>query len=172
MTELSVALVAESNGHIVGAVYALPPGSFITQCVEEGFPLAHATVVATAASKIKALAVEPDMRRHGIATALLSGCTDLYDRLGCFMQYGSFRAGSGLGAFYRARGFDLVPRKEGIDLYVFTGVQSYIGADGDEQLFVRWRRWELLCRVGSDRRSAACSRNGAILVRMPITVPA
>jgi hypothetical protein len=134
--------------------------------------LAHATVVATAASKIKALAVEPDMRRHGIATALLSGCTDLYDRLGCFMQYGSFRAGSGLGAFYRARGFDLVPRKEGIDLYVFTGVQSYIGADGDEQLFVRWRRWELLCRVGSDRRSAACSRNGAILVRMPITVPA
>jgi hypothetical protein len=45
-----------------------------------------------------------------------------------------------LGAFYRARGFDLVLRKEGIDMYVFTGVRSYIGTDGDEQLFVRWRR--------------------------------
>lgn len=80
-------------------LYALPPGSLITQCVEQGLPLAHATAVATAASKVKALAVEPDMRRHGIATSLLSGCTDLYERLGYFMQYGSFRAGSGLGAF-------------------------------------------------------------------------
>lgn len=96
--------------------------------------------MATAASKIKAMAVEPDMRRHGIASALLSGCTDLYDRLGYFMQYGSFRSGSRLDAYHQARGFDLVPRNEGIDMYVFTGVRSYIGSDGNEQLFVRWHR--------------------------------
>lgn len=119
-----VAVLAETTGG--------PLDEYMHGAIERGS--------ASAALKIKALAVEPEMRRHGIATALLSGCTDLYDRLGYFMQYGSFRAGSGLGAFYRARGFDLVPRNEGIDMYVSTGVRSYIGSDGNEQLFVRWHR--------------------------------
>jgi GNAT superfamily N-acetyltransferase len=140
MAELSTAMVAEVDSQVVGALYALAPGSFIWHCTEQGMPLAHAAVVSTAAVKIKALAVEPDWRGGGIASALLSACTDVYDRLGYFMQYGSFDANSGLGAFYRARGFDLVPHNEGIDMYVFTGVKSWIGADGNEQLFVRWRR--------------------------------
>jgi len=139
MTELSLALVAEEDGRIAGALYALPPGRFITQCIDKGLPPTHAAVTATAAIKIKALAVDPEWRGRGIATALLGGCTGLYDKLGYHLLYGSFTVGSGLGAFYSARGFDLVPPGSGISMNVFIGLESGIGADGNEQLFARWR---------------------------------
>jgi GNAT superfamily N-acetyltransferase len=139
MTELALALVAESEGRIVGALYALPPGAFIAQCVEQGIEPAHAMAAAVGAAKIKALAVDPDRRGHGIATALLAGCMRLYDQLGFHLLYGQFAAGSGLGSFYSARGFEIAPLGQGISMWVILGRNAVLGADENEQLFARWR---------------------------------
>jgi GNAT superfamily N-acetyltransferase len=140
MTELSLALVAEHEGRMVGALYALPPGRVIATCLQQGVPMANAASVALAAIKIKALAVEPEHRASGIATALLSGCTRLYQHLKYVLLYGSFAASSGLGAFYRDRGFEVLKVGESISIDAIVGVPASIGTDPTEQFFVRWLR--------------------------------
>lgn len=140
MTELSLALVAERADRLVGALYALPPGAFIAACLEQGLPMPHSAAVALAAIKVKALAVEPQARGQGIATALLTACTQLYQQLGYLLLYGSFATGSGLAAFYRARGFQVLKVGENIPVDVIVGRPASITTEPTERFFLRWIR--------------------------------
>lgn len=56
------------------------------------------------------------------------------------LAYGSFKVGSGLGDFYAARGFEVLPRGAGINMWVLLGQSVAPGTDGTEQLFARWHR--------------------------------
>ena len=139
LTELAAALVAEHGQRIVGALYALPPSGYIGQLLAKGIEPARAIVTALAVINIKALAVEPSHRGQGIASALLADCMHLYDQLGYHLLYGSFTADSGLGAFYSARGFEIIPAEAGIPMDVFLGQPARLGTGPGEQLFARWR---------------------------------
>lgn len=77
-TELSLALVAERDQSIVGALYALPPGGFIAEIINQGIGILHAMVVAVPVIKIKAVAVDPANRGQEIASALLTGCAAVW----------------------------------------------------------------------------------------------
>lgn len=136
--ELSLALVAVREERVVGALYALPPGSYIAQLVDQGVPLTQAMVTAVAVAKIKALAVEPAYRGRGVASALLAHAVRLYDQLGFHLLYGFFAADSGLGAFYQDRGFEIAPPGQGISMEVILGVPAALGAGPGERLFARW----------------------------------
>ena len=87
-TELSLALVAERDQSIVGALYALPPGGFIAEIINQGIEILHAMVVAVSVIKIKAVAVDSANRGQGIASALLTGCARLYGQLGYHLLCG------------------------------------------------------------------------------------
>jgi GNAT superfamily N-acetyltransferase len=138
-TELSLALVAERDQSIVGALYALPPGGFIAELINQGIEILHAMVVAIAVIKIKAVAVDPANRGHGIASALLTGCARLYDQLGYHLLYGSFAVGSGLETFYSGRGFEVLPVGGSIPLDIIVGQPVHLGTQRTERLFARWR---------------------------------
>lgn len=114
-------------------------GAFITQCIEQEVDVAHAMVLATAALKIKALAVDAEWRGQGITTAMLSTCADLYDRLGYHLVYGSFAIGSGLERYYASRGFEIVAAGRGIDVSLLLGRRAAMGAGPGERFFARWR---------------------------------
>ncbi|MGH3219408.1 MAG: GNAT family N-acetyltransferase [Streptosporangiaceae bacterium] len=139
LTELAIALVAEDGQQIVGTLCALPPGAYIAQLMTNGLEPAHAIVTALAVIKIKALAVDPSHQDRGIASALLAGCRRLYDQLGYHLLFGSFTVGSGLDAFYAARGFEIIPAGGGISMNVLLGQPARLGVDPGEQLFARWR---------------------------------
>lgn len=134
-----MALVAERDCRVVGALYALPPGGFITSIIEAGVDVPHAVVVALAAIKIKAVAVGQEHRGAGIASALLAECARLYDQLGYHLLYGSFAVGSGLESFCAARGFHIVPVGEGIPMEVIIGRPVRLSTEDHEQLFARWK---------------------------------
>jgi GNAT superfamily N-acetyltransferase len=138
-TELSLALVAERNHQLAGALYALPPGAVIAQMMEQGVDPPHALLLAIAAIKIKALATVPAHRGQGIASALLHHCVRLYGELGYYLLYGTFATSSGLESFYAAHGFDVLPPGAGISLDVLLGQPARIGTEPGEQFFTRWR---------------------------------
>jgi GNAT superfamily N-acetyltransferase len=138
-TELSLALVAERDEIIVGALYALPPGGFIAEIINQGIEILHAMVVAISVIKIKAVAVDPASRGQGIASALLTGCVRLYDQLGYHLQYGSFAVDSGLETFYSGRGFEVLPVGGSIPLDIIVGQPIRLGTHRTERLFARWR---------------------------------
>jgi len=102
-------------------------------------PPLQALIAARAAIKIKALAVDPAHRGHGVASALLAGCVRIYDQLDYHLLYGSFAVGSGLDTFYAARGFTVLPTDDGIPMDVILGWPVRLCADPTEQLFARWR---------------------------------
>ena len=139
MTEISLVLVAELDGAVVGSLHALPPGAVIAQLAAQGVDVLEALTAASAIGKVKSLAVAPQARGRGIATALLSGCVRIYDQLDFVLLYGSFAVGSGLGDFYRARGFEIVAPGHGIPLQSVLGLPAALGSEEGEQLFVRWR---------------------------------
>jgi GNAT superfamily N-acetyltransferase len=138
-TELSLALVVERDQSIVGALYALPPGGFIAEIINQGIEILHAMLIAVSVIKIKAVAVDPTHRGQGIASALLTGCARLYDQLGYHLLYGSFAVGSGLETFYSARGFEVVPVGGSIPLDIIVDQPVRLGTQRSEQLFARWR---------------------------------
>ena len=138
-TELSLALVAERDQSIVGALYALPPGAFIASIIDQGIEIPHAMVIAVSVIKIKAVAVDSANRSQGIASALLTGSARLYDQLGYHLLYGSFAVGSGLESFYSDRGFEVLPVGESIPLDIIVGQPVHLGTLRTERLFARWR---------------------------------
>jgi GNAT superfamily N-acetyltransferase len=138
-TELSLALVAERDQSIVGALYALPPGGFIVGIINQGIEIPRAMVVAVSVIKIKAVAVDSANRGQGIASALLTGCVRLYDQLGYHLLYGSFAVGSGLETFYSDRGFEVLPVGGSIPLDIIVGRPVHLGTERTERLFARWR---------------------------------
>lgn len=140
MAGLSIALVAEHDKRVIGALFALPPGNFISSLVDAGVEPMRAAVVAIAAIKIKAVAVESEYRGHGIASALLDACGRLYDQLGYHLQFGNFAVGSGLETFYADRGFHIVPVGEGIPMEVIIGRPFSLDSGPTEQQFFRWKR--------------------------------
>jgi len=139
LTEIGVALVAEDDQRIVGTLLALPPGNYIGQLVSKGIEPARAIVIALAVINIKALAVDPSYRTCGIASALLTECVHLYQQLGYHLLYGSFRVGSGLDAFYAARGFEILPAGQGIQMDILLGRPARLGTESSEQLFMPWQ---------------------------------
>lgn len=137
--EMSMVLVAERDGEVVGAVYSLPPMNFISQILDAGVDPSHALMCALAAAKVKALAVDPAAAGAGIASALLRAAVQVYDRAGFHLVYGSFNVGSGLERFYAARSFEILPAGTGVPMYAILGSPAMLAADPGEQMFARWR---------------------------------
>jgi GNAT superfamily N-acetyltransferase len=139
LSEVSLALVAEREGRVVGELNAIAPTAFIGQLIEGGMDPVRASICALAVTKIKSLAVEPDSRGLGIASALLDASTRVFDEAGFLVQYGSFANGSGLETFYAARDFNILPPGKGISLWVVFGSNVMLAADPTEQMFARSR---------------------------------
>jgi len=136
---LSMVLVAVRFNEVVGALYSLPPLGYITQLVNAGIPPASAMAVAPAVAKIRALAVAPEARGLGIATHLLQAAVSIYDRIGLYLIYGIFDIGSGLEAFYAARGFQIVPLGERTDMAAIVGWPVTLEPGPGEQAVTRCR---------------------------------
>lgn len=136
---MSMVLVAERSGRVVGALYSLPPLGYMTQLVNAGVPAHAAMAVSTAVVKIRALAVDPQARGCGIATRLLQTAVQVYDRIGFYLVYGNFDIGSGLESFYQARGFQILQPGQSADMIAIIGYPVTLEAGPGEQMFVRRR---------------------------------
>lgn len=140
MAGLSTALVAEDrDGRLVGALHALPPAGVLAQVMTKGVPAELATVGAVAVVKIRAVAVDEQVRGQGVGAALLRRCLQLYFQLGYYVAYGQFTDGSGLETYYTRQGFEVLREGEGLDLTMSLGLPFGIQAEPGERLFVRWR---------------------------------
>lgn len=136
---MSMVLVAERSGKVVGALYSLPPLGYITQLINAGVPARAGMAVSTAVVKIRALAVDPQARGCGIATRLLQTAVQVYERIGIYLVYGTFDIGSGLESFYQARGFQILQSGHGVDMTAIIGYPATLEAGPGEQMFARWR---------------------------------
>jgi GNAT superfamily N-acetyltransferase len=136
---MSMVLVAVQSDQVVGALYSLPPLNFISQLVNAGVPAPAAMMSSTAVAKIRALAVDPQARSLGIASHLLETAVQLYDRIGFYLLYGYFDLGSGLETFYSARGFQIMPIGQGVNMDPIVGYPATLDAGPGEQMFARWR---------------------------------
>lgn len=151
----TLVLVAEHEERgVVGAVVAYPPGGVIHQLVEQQrrigvagqqlFKLVLAGVMWIV--RIKAVAVDETMRGHGIGSALLYRCQQVYALCGYMITYGQMADSPELERFYRSHGFDVLERDSGFDPWVVLGVHAEIRPDPGERTFVRHQE------AGPDRR--------------------
>lgn len=139
LAQLATILVAEHGGQVVAALCAVPPVGLITQLMERGLEAPYAIVASLAMTKIEAVAVDKAHRGQGIASALLGGCVELYDRLDYLLIFGALQPASGLADFFSARSFDVQQAGHGLDLEVIVGRPCLLSSDSGEQLFMRWR---------------------------------
>jgi GNAT superfamily N-acetyltransferase len=86
--------------------------------------------------RIKALAVRPSMRRHGVGAALLQRCRQLYAHCGYLTVYGQMPPTDGLDDFYRRHGFDVLQQGAGFDPGVVFGVHADIHPEPHERIFI------------------------------------
>lgn len=137
MPELAMMTVAENSaGGIDGVVYTLPLiNAFVDLTAQGQLTLPEAVAGMLAVAKIKALAVDPARRNAGLGATLLSLAAKLYNELGYLYLYDQFTAGSGLDRYYAARGFDIIPRSDGLDLWVIFGKPVMVSAMPHEQMF-------------------------------------
>ena len=150
----SLILVAERSGsdgssdigEVIGALSAGPPGGVITNCLDQLpnlSPIERGKIVMSGlifVSKLYAVATVPSARGQGVASALIRYYRDVYARCGYRVLYGEMDAGSGLEAFYRRNGFEIVPSGAALDLYVVFGHEIRVGAGPGERIFVRLER--------------------------------
>jgi len=138
---LMTTLIAEDDaGRRVGALLAYPPAAVLRQIGEAGVPLPQLTVTALAVTKIARLAVEEEVRGHGVGSALLKHGTSIYLQLGYFLIYGQLVTGRGLESYYASRGFTVLDQHERISLDVILGYPVSVGPDqADQRVFARWR---------------------------------
>jgi GNAT superfamily N-acetyltransferase len=139
-------LVAEHDEHgVVGAVVAYPPGGVIHQLVEQQrrigvdgqrlFQLVMAGVMWIV--RIKAIAVDEAMRGHGIGSALLYRCQQVYAHCGYMITYGQMADSAALERFYRNQDFDVLERDSGFDPWVVLGIHAEIRPDPGERTFLQ-----------------------------------
>ncbi|MCH7230277.1 GNAT family N-acetyltransferase [Glycomyces sp. L485] len=142
LVKLSVVLVVvDRDRNLVGAAEAVPPGSIIAKATEAGVDRTHALLAALVLVKVRRLAVLPDHRGRGLATALLRCCTRLYFQLGYQLAYGQFDADSAhLTDFYGANGFEVLPSEQAISLEARLTLPIHLGANRGEHLFYQWAR--------------------------------
>lgn len=138
---LMTALIAEDNaGRKVGAFLAYPPAGVLAQIGEAGVPLPQLVVTALKVTKIARLAVDEDVRGHGVGSALLKHGTTLYLQLGYFLIYGHLVTGRGLESYYGSRGFTILGQYERVPLDVILGYPVSVGPDeADQRILARWR---------------------------------
>lgn len=108
----AVVFVAESVGRIVGTVSAATPGSAFSNTARAG------------ELEVRMLAVLPDDRRGGIASALMTACEDLAVDLGCHaVVLSTDPAMRAARQLYEHRGFIRTPERDwsvdGVDLLTF-----------------------------------------------------
>lgn len=152
---VTLVLVAEHDQHgVIGAVLAYPPNGVIQQFVEHQrragasgqqlFQLVMAGVMWMV--RIKAIAVDESMRGRGIGSALLYRCQQVYTYCGYMISYGQMADTPALERFYRAHGFEVLPRGSGFDPWVVLGVHAEIRPDPGKRTFVRHQK------AGANRR--------------------
>lgn len=138
----TVVLVAEhDHDGIVGAAVAYPPVAVIRQMVQQAGrlgidPIKIVLGGALAIVRIKALAVKPSMRRHGIGGALLQLCRQLYAHCGYLTVYGQMPPTEGLDDFYRRHGFEVLAPGVGFDPWVVFGFHADIHPEPHERIFI------------------------------------
>ena len=138
---LSLLLVAvNEHGDVDGVLLALPPIRRLHHSLQADVaPLPAVIAAACTVIKIKGLAVAEPMRGHGVGTALLQQCVQLYADLGWQAFYGHFDAKTTLAKFYTRHGFDIVGRWSAVHLDDLVGFPLRIHAVPSERLFVRRR---------------------------------
>lgn len=138
----TVVLVAEhDNDGVIGVVVAYAPVAVIRQMVQQAGRLGiDATQIVLGGAlglvRIKALAVKPSARRHGVGAALLQLCRHLYAHCGYLTMYGQMPPTEGLDGFYRRHGFEVLEPGTGFDPWVVFGFHANIHPEPDERVFI------------------------------------
>jgi predicted N-acetyltransferase YhbS len=136
---LSLLLVAvDQQGKVIGVLMALPPVRILGQFLQAGVPLPDILIAARTVIKLKAVAVDPEARKHRIGTALISLCVQLYTGLGWRAIYGQFDKHSTLNSYYTRLGFTVLGPRKGVDFSHLASFPLNVLPLGGERLFVRW----------------------------------
>ncbi len=107
---MSLPLVAQDrDGHLVGALLAVPSGAVISTITQLPGHEQHALLSILKYAKIKAVAVSEDAHGRGIGAALLKRCVQVYWRLDYMLLFGGFEAARDLGPYYTRQGFTVLP---------------------------------------------------------------
>ncbi|QOC94261.1 GNAT family N-acetyltransferase [Micromonospora craniellae] len=151
----TLVLVAEHDEYgVIGALVAYPPGGVIQQLVEHhrrtgltGEQLSQLVMAGVMwIVRVKAIAVDEAMRGHGIGSALLYRCQQMYARCGYMITYGQMADSPALERFYRNHSFEVLERDSAFDPWVVLGVHTEIRPNPGERTFVRYQE------AGPDRR--------------------
>jgi GNAT superfamily N-acetyltransferase len=140
LIEMALLLVAVNDrGQVDAVLMAFPPVNVLANALQAGVSMTNIVVAAQSVVKIKGVAVAEPARGLGVGAALLDQCVMLYTGLGWQVVYGQFGAESGLDAYYRLRGFEVLDRGAGINLLELLPFPLSIHAMPGEQLFM-WRQ--------------------------------
>ncbi|WP_343948749.1 GNAT family N-acetyltransferase [Spirilliplanes yamanashiensis] len=139
MMALSSLLVAvDADGAVAGVLMSLPPVRVLGQAIQAGVPLPEILLAAHTVIKIKGVAVDEAARGHGIGTALINACVQLYTGLGWHAIYGQIDKNSDLEDYYTRLGFTVLASRQGISLAHLVTFPLAIHPLRGERLFVHW----------------------------------
>ncbi|ARH89032.1 hypothetical protein STRMOE7_00240 [Streptomyces sp. MOE7] len=126
-------IVAESEGHVIGMVYAVPPVDWLGT-----FPSDRAAALAPRILQIELLAVDPDHRETGIGQRLLEAVEELVRKQRGYLAIGKVQAGAfATMRFYRRRGYSIAGRGEPIVFGTGRGPLGISDVDDGYHLFAK-----------------------------------
>ncbi len=91
-------------------------------------------------AKIKALAVDEDVRGRGVGAAPLKRCVQVYWQLDYMLLFGGFETERELGLYYMRQGLTVLRPGQTADVgTLLAGVPLQLGSGPGETFFYRWR---------------------------------
>jgi GNAT superfamily N-acetyltransferase len=137
LTASTAVLVATRRVHEepIGMCHTTPPGAMMARIADAGAPVEAMYAMLMGVRKLASIAVNPDYRRAGVATALLQLATRLVFQGGAQMFYGQLRIDDGLADWYRDAGFTVLPPGEGLSVARLVDMNAAVRPGLGEQLF-------------------------------------
>jgi predicted N-acetyltransferase YhbS len=135
--ELSLVLVAERGGVVIGEVSVSPAIGLARSLLNDGVPPAAACAAATKLAKVTSLAVAADEDFSALGATLMRAAAEVYDEAGYVFLYSSVPAHSEALSRFTDHGFELVPLKHQVSLWSVFAEHIFLKARDGEQLLVR-----------------------------------
>lgn len=150
--ELSLVLVAERDGVVVGEVSVSPAMGLMQNLIDDGVAPVTALSASHSLAKVTSLATAPG-EDSGLRAALLQAAVETYDEAGYNVLYSSAPAESEALSTFTDHGFDLVPLGHQVSLWLIFGEQISLKARDGEQMVVRMHDPENRPRGKAERSS-------------------
>lgn len=140
--EMTIVLVAEVEGQVVGSIMIGPPRfqlvQYVNQCKEQGFKdpdQLHSSVLmlSMGSAKLFSLAVDESARKQGVGKALVNAGFSIFEAGGYGIVWGQCPPSA--RGFYNRLGFEVLPMGHSLELKKESAHWDRISAAGPEHMF-------------------------------------